>query len=188
MDHFNILELPLTERKLSDVKSAYRRLAMKYHPDKAGPAGLESMKRINVAYHTIIDLKLYDPDTHSVPQTNDSKPSPDQSGPPNKANKPQHEEPTIDQKWNEQIRMSHDVWILRSMRRATLRTRQDLIKTWRDDVEHSETLESCLEKYDLKIATIDQRIAEITAERAAFHEKARQKWEEEMLASAAEEE
>ncbi|KAK5099499.1 hypothetical protein LTR70_002400 [Exophiala xenobiotica] len=41
-----------------DVKKAYRTLALKYHPDKAGKDGEEKMKQINAAYEQIISQKL----------------------------------------------------------------------------------------------------------------------------------
>jgi len=43
--------------KIEDVKRQYRKLAMKYHPDKNKNCekSLEKMKRINVAYQTCND-------------------------------------------------------------------------------------------------------------------------------------
>lgn len=38
----------------ADMKRAYRSLALKYHPDKAGPEGVEKMKEINIAYEKLI--------------------------------------------------------------------------------------------------------------------------------------
>ncbi|KAK5099488.1 Chaperone protein dnaJ [Exophiala xenobiotica] len=43
----------------ADVKKAYRQLALQYHPDKAGPSGLEAMKQINAAFETIDEGKLW---------------------------------------------------------------------------------------------------------------------------------
>lgn len=39
------------------LRVAYRRLAWRYHPDVAGPEGLERMRAINVAYQTLIDAE-----------------------------------------------------------------------------------------------------------------------------------
>lgn len=41
-----------------DVKKAYRALALKYHPDKAGQKGEEKMKLINAAHEEIMSKRL----------------------------------------------------------------------------------------------------------------------------------
>jgi len=42
----------------TEVKKAYRKLALLHHPDKAGPDGEDRMKEINTAYELIMDDKL----------------------------------------------------------------------------------------------------------------------------------
>lgn len=55
MDHYAILELPF-DAPIEDVKKAYKRLALKYHPDKNPSAeAAEQFKRISEAYQNIID-------------------------------------------------------------------------------------------------------------------------------------
>jgi hypothetical protein len=61
-DYYKTLEI---ERDADDetLRTAYRRLAWRYHPDVAGPECLERMSAINVAYQTLIDperRRLYD--------------------------------------------------------------------------------------------------------------------------------
>lgn len=53
-DYYKTLEIA---RNADDeaIRTAYRRLAWRYHPDIAGPEGLERMRAINVAYQTLID-------------------------------------------------------------------------------------------------------------------------------------
>lgn len=52
-DALSILDLPKTAT-FADIKSAYRRACMIYHPDR-NPAGLEMMKLINAAYAALSD-------------------------------------------------------------------------------------------------------------------------------------
>ncbi|OGC94415.1 MAG: hypothetical protein A2W25_01910 [candidate division Zixibacteria bacterium RBG_16_53_22] len=40
---------------LKEIKSAYRRLSHRYHPDKKGREGEEAMKGINQAYKLLMD-------------------------------------------------------------------------------------------------------------------------------------
>lgn len=47
---FEILQLPDNHYHLSDIKKAYKRLALKYHPDKAGPEYQEHFQIITQAY------------------------------------------------------------------------------------------------------------------------------------------
>ncbi|KAK5942233.1 hypothetical protein PMZ80_006188 [Knufia obscura] len=56
-DSFSTLELPRQATE-TDVKTAYRRLALLNHPDKVGAAGEDTMKKINAAYEYIIEKKL----------------------------------------------------------------------------------------------------------------------------------
>jgi len=54
-DSYGILGLP-SSASLADVKRAYRKLTVQYHPDTAGNAGRDTTEqfiRINKAYHTI---------------------------------------------------------------------------------------------------------------------------------------
>ena len=55
MDNYAILELP-ADAPIEDVKKAYKRLALKYHPDKNPSAeAADQFKRISEAYQNIID-------------------------------------------------------------------------------------------------------------------------------------
>jgi len=55
MDNYAILELP-SDAPIEDVKKAYKRLALKYHPDKNPSAeAADQFKRISEAYQNIID-------------------------------------------------------------------------------------------------------------------------------------
>ena len=63
-DYYKILEID-EKATDADIKSAYRKLARKYHPDIAGstPDTVEHFKNINEAYTTLIDKrKRYDYD------------------------------------------------------------------------------------------------------------------------------
>ena len=51
--NYAILELP-ENAPLEDVKKAYKRLALKYHPDK-NPGTEEKFKQISEAYQAIIE-------------------------------------------------------------------------------------------------------------------------------------
>jgi len=51
MTHYSVLGLQ-PGASLEEVKSAYRRLAMEFHPDR-NPRGLERMKQINLAYEAL---------------------------------------------------------------------------------------------------------------------------------------
>jgi len=60
--YYDLLEVPQTATE-SELKRAYHRLALQYHPDKAGPEGLETFKRIREAYDVLQDpnrRRLYD--------------------------------------------------------------------------------------------------------------------------------
>ena len=54
-DYYAILEIPPTA-SVQAIKQAYRRLALRYHPDVSGERGCEeAMKRINEAYDVLSD-------------------------------------------------------------------------------------------------------------------------------------
>ena len=52
MDYYNILGVDKTATQ-EEIKKAYRKLAIKYHPDKGGDA--EKFKEISEAYETLSD-------------------------------------------------------------------------------------------------------------------------------------
>ena len=58
MNYYDILNVNISSSQ-SEIKSAYRKLSMKYHPDKGGDA--EKFKQINEAYQTLGDVekKIY---------------------------------------------------------------------------------------------------------------------------------
>ncbi len=61
-DSYGILGLP-SSASLAEVKQAYRKLTVKYHPDTAGNAGRDTTEqfiRINKAYHAITTSKRQD--------------------------------------------------------------------------------------------------------------------------------
>lgn len=55
MNYYQILELPY-QADDQEIKSSYRRLAMKYHPDRA-TGQEEKFKLINEAYKILSDPK-----------------------------------------------------------------------------------------------------------------------------------
>lgn len=64
-DYYAILEVK-PDADEEALRLAYRRLAWRYHPDIAGPEGLERMREINVAYQTLSDpdrRRVYDANT-----------------------------------------------------------------------------------------------------------------------------
>lgn len=56
MDPYLLLEVPNTASN-SDIKKAYRKMALKWHPDKNGGSkdAEEKFKQINAAYECLID-------------------------------------------------------------------------------------------------------------------------------------
>ena len=60
MNYYKILNVSESASQ-SEIKSSYRKLSMKYHPDKGGDA--EKFKQINEAYQNLGDeqkRKMYD--------------------------------------------------------------------------------------------------------------------------------
>ena len=55
VDHYRTLSVPRSASQ-QDVKGAYRRLALRYHPDKPGGCP-ERFRRINEAYETLSDVQ-----------------------------------------------------------------------------------------------------------------------------------
>jgi hypothetical protein len=65
MQNAKFYEVLGVEKTSSDdaIRRAYRQLALRYHPDKAGPAGAEKFKEVQEAYATLSDphkRQLYD--------------------------------------------------------------------------------------------------------------------------------
>ncbi|XP_050340881.1 uncharacterized protein LOC126767395 [Bactrocera neohumeralis] len=54
VSYYDMLEIP-EDASMDDIKRAYRRLALKYHPDKAGPGSEAKFKEINTAYQILSD-------------------------------------------------------------------------------------------------------------------------------------
>uniref|UniRef100_A0A0N5BAY3 J domain-containing protein n=1 Tax=Strongyloides papillosus TaxID=174720 RepID=A0A0N5BAY3_STREA len=66
-EYYDILEVS-TEASDTEIKKAYRKMALKYHPDK-NPAGGEKFKKITKAYDVLSDpekKKKYDLGGHSL--------------------------------------------------------------------------------------------------------------------------
>jgi len=55
-DYYDILGLK-RDASAEDIKKAYRKLALKYHPDKAGKAAEGKFKEVNEAYQVLSDEK-----------------------------------------------------------------------------------------------------------------------------------
>jgi len=54
MSHYEILEVK-SDATNDDIKKSYKRLAVKYHPDKTGGENDEIFKNIQKAYHILTD-------------------------------------------------------------------------------------------------------------------------------------
>ena len=54
---------------LADVKRAYRRLAMHFHPDHAGPGSLQTFLAVKTAYEWIVAHRIRDELGHRRPGT-----------------------------------------------------------------------------------------------------------------------
>lgn len=55
-DYYGVLDISRAASQ-DEIKKAYRRLALKYHPDKAGKAQEQKFKEINAAYQVLSDPK-----------------------------------------------------------------------------------------------------------------------------------
>lgn len=68
LNYYEILDLPRSASD-SDIKKAYRRLAMQWHPDRnTDPLAVEHFKEITMAYETLSNIerrKVYDGNTSS---------------------------------------------------------------------------------------------------------------------------
>jgi len=54
-DYYEVLGVPRTATK-QDIKKAYRKLAMRWHPDVCKEPGAEDkFKEVNVAYKALVD-------------------------------------------------------------------------------------------------------------------------------------
>jgi len=53
-DYYELLGVDRTASE-SELKSAFRKMAMKYHPDKTGGKTTEKFKKINQAYQVLSD-------------------------------------------------------------------------------------------------------------------------------------
>jgi curved DNA-binding protein CbpA len=72
-DYYQILEIPKGASK-EDIKSAYKRLALKYHPDRNpnNPFAEEYFKKVNEAYHILSDdnkRMIYDYTSNTIQYT-----------------------------------------------------------------------------------------------------------------------
>ncbi|MDF1796673.1 MAG: J domain-containing protein [Coxiellaceae bacterium] len=72
MSHYGTLGLQQDANK-EQIKKAYRRLALKFHPDKAGPGATAKFQQIQQAYETLNDdkkRKAYDSELNAGQQQN----------------------------------------------------------------------------------------------------------------------
>ncbi|KAF4665321.1 hypothetical protein FOL46_003741, partial [Perkinsus olseni] len=56
-NHYDVLEVNARTVTQADMKRSYRRLCLKYHPDKGGPQATDQFHRVKVAYDTLSDPK-----------------------------------------------------------------------------------------------------------------------------------
>lgn len=73
VNHYDVLGVG-RESSLEEIKQAYHRLAMEYHPDKnPSPRAAEKMKQINEAYRILSNQELRaDYDRRAFPETGDN--------------------------------------------------------------------------------------------------------------------
>lgn len=102
MDHYQILEIPPTA-SAEDIKNAYRRLALRFHPDhNQDAAAEEKFKRIADAYAVLGDMvqrSLYD--AKKKPQRPQNKKQPPRERPKTDPNLGKHHKPQAP---------THDIW------------------------------------------------------------------------------
>ncbi len=73
IDHHATLGLA-PDATLGDVKRAYRRLAMRWHPDRnTDPAATERFKAIRAAYEQIVAVDTSEADKTDVPETGEAE-------------------------------------------------------------------------------------------------------------------
>mmetsp|Transcript_28519 Transcript_28519/g.51533 ORF Transcript_28519/g.51533 Transcript_28519/m.51533 type:complete len:301 (+) Transcript_28519:160-1062(+) len=107
MNHYEVLEIS-KDAKLIDIKKAYRRLALKHHPDRNGGSeeSTEKFKEISAAY-TILsdtvrrrgydvtyDVKPKSPSTSVSPTTTSSRSSPTPTTPSRQPPSPSRQQPS----------------------------------------------------------------------------------------------
>ncbi|KAF4717706.1 hypothetical protein FOZ63_008858 [Perkinsus olseni] len=56
-NHYDVLEVNARTVTQADMKRNYRRLCLKYHPDKGGPQATDQFHRVKVAYDTLSDAR-----------------------------------------------------------------------------------------------------------------------------------
>ncbi|KAF4719518.1 hypothetical protein FOZ63_017004, partial [Perkinsus olseni] len=54
-NHYDVLEVNARTATPADIKRSFRRLCLKYHPDKSGPDALGRFQDIKVAYDVLSD-------------------------------------------------------------------------------------------------------------------------------------
>ncbi|KAF4657242.1 hypothetical protein FOL47_008541 [Perkinsus chesapeaki] len=99
-NHYDVLEVDARTVTRADMKRSFRRLCLKYHPDKGGPQAAEHFHRIKVAYDTLSDPKkkmtfdhAYFYARHSAPRNFKRIPDPSPSEPSTKRPRVDQEPP-----------------------------------------------------------------------------------------------
>ncbi|HET6280334.1 MAG TPA: DnaJ domain-containing protein [Polyangia bacterium] len=75
-DHYAVLGLA-TAVSVAEIRRAYRQLALRYHPDRAGPNGTAHFQRIAEAYRVLSDpaeRSRYDAGRNTYPSTDSPRP------------------------------------------------------------------------------------------------------------------